>query len=83
MQMKRMGNKILEVNQLQKSFGKLKIADDFTYLFKPGERIGVIGKNGVGKSTFLNMLQGIEFLKVICWLKVHWCLCSCHKKNIK
>ena len=60
MQMKRMGNKILEVNQLQKSFGKLKIADDFTYLFKPGERIGVIGKNGVGKSTFLNMLQGIE-----------------------
>ncbi|MFY8189516.1 MAG: ABC-F family ATP-binding cassette domain-containing protein, partial [Bacteroidia bacterium] len=60
MQMKRMGGKILEVHQLNKSYGKLKIADDFTYLFKPGERIGVIGKNGVGKSTFLNMLQGLE-----------------------
>jgi ATP-binding cassette subfamily F protein uup len=60
MQMKRMGGKILEVHQLHKSYGNLKIADDFTYLFKPGERIGVIGKNGVGKSTFLNMLQGLE-----------------------
>jgi ATP-binding cassette subfamily F protein uup len=60
MQMKRMGNKIIEVQQLYKSYGKLKIAEDFTYLFKPGERIGVIGKNGVGKSTFLNMLQGLE-----------------------
>lgn len=60
MQMKRMGSKILEVQQLHKSYGKLKIAEDFTYLFKPGERIGVIGKNGVGKSTFLNMLQGLE-----------------------
>ena len=60
MQMKRMGGKILEVNQLHKSYGELKIAEDFTYLFKPGERIGVIGKNGVGKSTFLNMLQGLE-----------------------
>ena len=60
MQMKRMGNKILEVQQLYKNYGKLKIAEDFTYLFKPGERIGVIGKNGVGKSTFLNMLQGLE-----------------------
>ena len=60
MQMKRMGGKILEVNQINKNFGSLKIAEDFSYLFKPGERIGVIGKNGVGKSTFLNMLQGIE-----------------------
>ena len=60
MQMQRMGTKILEVHQLQKSYGKLKICNDFTHLFVPGERIGIIGQNGVGKSTFLNMLLGIE-----------------------
>ncbi len=60
MQMQRMGRKILEVFNLKKSYGQLKIADDFTYLFTPGERIGVIGKNGVGKSSFLNMLLGLE-----------------------
>ncbi|MFY8019692.1 MAG: ABC-F family ATP-binding cassette domain-containing protein [Bacteroidia bacterium] len=60
MQMQRMGTKILEVHQLQKSYGNLKICNDFTHLFVPGERIGIIGQNGVGKSTFLNMLLGIE-----------------------
>lgn len=68
MQMQRMGNKILEAHQLTKAFGNLKIADHFTYLFKPGERIGIVGRNGVGKSTFLNLLQGLEkpdFGKVI------------------
>ncbi len=60
MKMERLGSKILEVQQLQKSFGDLKICKDFTYTFKPGERIGVIGKNGVGKTTFLNMLLGTE-----------------------
>ncbi|MBC7383344.1 MAG: ABC-F family ATP-binding cassette domain-containing protein [Bacteroidia bacterium] len=60
MQMQRMGKKILEVYNLTKNYGDQKIVDNFTYLFTPGERIGVIGKNGVGKSTFLNMLLGLE-----------------------
>ncbi len=60
MKMQRLGNKILEVQQLKKSYGELLIVENFDYLFTPGERIGIIGKNGIGKSTFLNLLQGIE-----------------------
>jgi ATP-binding cassette subfamily F protein uup len=60
MKMERLGSKILEVQQLNKSFGDFKICENFTYVFKPGERIGIIGKNGVGKTTFLNMLLGTE-----------------------
>jgi ATP-binding cassette subfamily F protein uup len=58
--MTRLGGKILELKKVYKSFGEKYILKGFDYTFKKGERIGIIGKNGVGKSTFLNILQGIE-----------------------
>jgi ATP-binding cassette subfamily F protein uup len=58
--MNRLGGKIAELKKVYKSFGEKKILHGFDYTFKKGERIGVIGKNGTGKSTFLNILQGIE-----------------------
>ncbi len=54
--MERLGSKIVELNHIYKSFDNLKIVNDFDYTFKRGERIGIIGKNGTGKSTFLNIL---------------------------
>lgn len=56
----RLGGKILELHHLRKSFGDLKIVEDFNYVFKKGDKVGIAGKNGVGKTTFLNMLMGIE-----------------------
>ncbi len=56
--MERMGSKILELHKISKSFDNLLLLDKFEYVFKKGERIGIIGKNGTGKSTFLNMLTG-------------------------
>ncbi len=58
--MSRIGGKILELKKLRKSYGETLILDGFTYTFKKGERIGIIGKNGVGKSTFLNIITGKE-----------------------
>ncbi|OSY87005.1 ABC transporter [Tenacibaculum holothuriorum] len=54
--MERLGSKIVELHKLKKSFGDKVILDGFDYVFKKGERIGIIGKNGTGKSSFLNML---------------------------
>ena len=51
-----MGSKILEIHKASKKFEDLIILDRFEYFFKKGERIGIIGKNGTGKSTFLNMI---------------------------
>ncbi|WP_025743595.1 ABC-F family ATP-binding cassette domain-containing protein [Aquimarina pacifica] len=56
--MERMGSKILELHKISKKFENLILLDKFDYVFKKGERIGIIGKNGTGKSTFLNMITG-------------------------
>ncbi|NKI26313.1 ABC-F family ATP-binding cassette domain-containing protein [Arenibacter sp. 6A1] len=56
--MERMGSKILELHKISKSFPNKPILDKFEYNFLKGERIGIIGKNGTGKSTFLNILTG-------------------------
>lgn len=56
--MQRLGGKILEMKAVSKRFDDQVVLNDFDYIFKKGERIGIIGKNGVGKSTFLNMITG-------------------------
>jgi len=55
--MERLGSKILELHKLKKSYGDKVILDGFDYVFKRGERIGIIGKNGTGKSSFLNIIS--------------------------
>jgi ABC transport system ATP-binding/permease protein len=60
MKMSRLGGKVAELKKVYKSFGEKVILRGFDYTFKRGDRIGVVGKNGAGKTTFLNMLQGIE-----------------------
>lgn len=54
--MERLGSKIVELHNVSKSFKEKKIVDKFSYNFTKGERIGIIGKNGTGKSSFLNLL---------------------------
>jgi ATP-binding cassette subfamily F protein uup len=58
--MSRLGGKIIELKKVYKRFGDKIIMKAFDYTFKKGDRIGVIGKNGVGKSSFLHILQGQE-----------------------
>ncbi len=58
--MERMGSKILELHKISKSFPDKPILDQFDYTFTRGERVGIIGKNGTGKSTFLNIITGLE-----------------------
>jgi ABC transport system ATP-binding/permease protein len=58
--MNRLGGKVVELKKIYKSYHDKIILKGFDYTFKKGERIGVIGKNGVGKSTFLNIVQGLE-----------------------
>lgn len=60
MKMNRLGGKIAELKKVYKSFGEKVLLKGFDYTFKKGDRIGIVGKNGAGKSTFLQMLQGLE-----------------------
>lgn len=54
--MERLGSKIVELHKVSKAYENKTILNGFDYVFKKGERVGIIGKNGTGKSTFLNML---------------------------
>lgn len=68
MNMERLGSKILELHKVHKSFGETTILKGFDYVFKRGERIGIIGKNGTGKSSFLNVItqkSGVDAGKVV------------------
>lgn len=54
----RQGGKIMELHHIRKQYGDRKMVDDFNYVFKKKDRIGIVGKNGIGKSTFLDLLTG-------------------------
>lgn len=54
----RLGKKVLELKDVSKSFGDKVLLKEFSFLFKPGDRVGIVGPNGSGKSTLLNMLAG-------------------------
>lgn len=54
----RLGKKVIEVKRLNKHFGNNHIINDFNYFFKNGDKLGIVGKNGCGKSTFLNIITG-------------------------
>lgn len=59
-EMKRLGKKILELRNIDKSFGENLLLKNFSYQFQRGEKVGIVGKNGAGKSTLLNIIQGLE-----------------------
>ena len=58
--MERLGSKIVELHKIGKAFGELKILKNFSYNVQRKERMGIVGKNGTGKTTFLKMLLGTE-----------------------
>jgi len=56
----RQGSKILELDSISKGYGSRQLIRDFSYVFKKGDRVGLAGRNGTGKSTFLNLITGAE-----------------------
>ena len=55
----RLGNKILEIDKISKSFDEKTLVKDFSYIFKKKDRIGIVGPNGAGKTTFIKMITGL------------------------
>ncbi len=60
LKMSRLGGKVIELKKIYKKYGEKDLLTGFDYTFKKGDRIGIVGPNGVGKTTFLNILQGVE-----------------------
>jgi len=60
LKMNRLGGKVVEMKKVNKAYGEKTILKGFDYTFKKGERIGIVGKNGAGKTTFINMILGQE-----------------------
>jgi ATP-binding cassette subfamily F protein uup len=58
MEISRLGSKIVELHNVSKSYGDKKLFENFTYKFKKAERVGVVGKNGAGKSSFIKLITG-------------------------
>lgn len=58
MKMSRLGSKIIEINHVSKAYGEQKLISEFSYTFKKGDKIGVVGRNGMGKSTLLEIITG-------------------------
>lgn len=54
----RLGKKTIEINEISKAYGEKKLIEDFTYIFLRDDRIGIVGKNGIGKSTLLKIING-------------------------
>jgi ATP-binding cassette subfamily F protein uup len=55
---RRIGKKVVELENISKGFESRQLIKDFSYIFTPGDRVGIVGKNGVGKSTLMNMITG-------------------------
>jgi len=58
--MKKLGDKVLKIKNISKSYGEMSIVKNFSHDFMDGERLGIVGKNGVGKSSFVDLIAGIN-----------------------
>ena len=76
------GSKIFEADHLCKRFGDLKILDDFSYIFARYEKVGIVGNNGTGKSTFIKILMGLEKTPTaVRWTSVRQCVSATTRKR--